>query len=100
MAHEAKLLIALDEDVAKGFATAKDVRLIENVPEKFEALGKALGLATERLWKGLEESGGRPADEVEIELSVTLEGEGNWVIVTTKVGATARVKLTWSKKNV
>jgi len=37
-------------------------------------------------------------DEVTLELSLTLEGETKWIIVSGKAAATASVTMTWKKR--
>ena len=78
-----------------GFAAANG-KNIATAREAFDTLGTVLTEAIAPFKQKFSSVLGA-ADEVELNLSLALKGEGKWVVVSLSAEATASIKVTWKK---
>jgi hypothetical protein len=69
--------------------------VLRNATEALSDLGAALKATASGFLQAVD---GIAPDEVELELNLSLEAEGKWLIVAGKAGATAGVKLIWKRR--
>ena len=66
---------------------------VAQAKEALEGLGKALAESVPPLLQQL--SRAKAADEIELELGVSLKAEKKWVVVSAEAGATITLRLLW-----
>jgi NTP-dependent ternary system trypsin peptidase co-occuring protein len=92
---EPELFIVVTKQKSAFAQAGKTEEMVKNASSALAKLGEALRKTGAGFIEAVKGAG---PDEVQLELNLSLETEGRWLIVAGKAGATAGVTMTWKRQ--